>query len=45
MQIASELLDRYKNADQIHMNEILAGDEPWIHLYEPEGTEKTRYVW
>jgi hypothetical protein len=40
MRIASQLLNRYKNADQNHMNEFVIGDKTWVYLYEPDGIEK-----
>lgn len=44
VRIASQLLDRYKNADQNRMNEIVTGDETWVYFYEPDGKEKNK-VW
>jgi histone-lysine N-methyltransferase SETMAR len=44
VQIASQLLNRYKNADQNRMNEIVTGDEIWVYFYEPDGKEESK-VW
>jgi len=40
VRIASQLLDKYKNANQNRMNEIVTGDETWVYFYEPDSNEK-----
>ena len=32
---AQQLLDKYKNADERRLSEIVTGDETWIYFYEP----------
>ena len=42
VRIASQLLDKYKNADQNRINEIVTGDETWVYFYEPDSKEKNK---